>query len=79
VDSLPASLTLVGANLGVAFCVASMENNASNIVFRPLQDPQPQVQYGMVYKRDAESSPVLNSFLSVVRRVVRRRVRPKCE
>jgi DNA-binding transcriptional LysR family regulator len=76
VDSPPASLTLVGANLGLAFCVASMESNASNIVFRPLQHPEPQVQYGMVYKRDAQSSPVVNSFLEVVRQVVRRTARP---
>ena len=71
VDSITASLTLVRANLGLAFCVAGVETKSKGVVFRPLQDPQPCIQYSMVYKRDSQS-PALDSFMNVVREVVRK-------
>jgi DNA-binding transcriptional LysR family regulator len=72
VDSILASLTLVRADLGIAFCVASMQQKSNGIVFRPLEEPEPRVRYGITYRRDAQS-PVLSSFLGVVRQVIRRR------
>jgi DNA-binding transcriptional LysR family regulator len=67
-DSIGASLTLVRANLGIAFSVASMQSKSADVVFRPIKDG-PRVQYGMVYKRAAQL-PVLNSFLKTVRQVI---------
>jgi len=72
VDSILASLTLVRAGLGLCFCVASMESKSDDIVFRPIQDPTSQLQYGMVHKREPQD-PVVNSFRTAVRQVVRAR------
>jgi len=71
VDSIVASLVFVRAGLGIAFCVAGMEDKSDGIVYRPLQAPEPRIQYGMAYKRETQS-PVLNSFVGVVRQVVRK-------
>lgn len=69
-DSVIASLTLVSADLGVAFCTPSVRRLWPDISFRPLQSSV-QVEQAVAYRRDAQS-PVLDTFLSVVRQVVKR-------
>jgi DNA-binding transcriptional LysR family regulator len=71
VDSTAAALMFVQANLGYAFCVASLEVKSNDIVYRPLQEQEIQVRYGLVYKRDPRPA-VVDSFLSVVRQVARK-------
>jgi DNA-binding transcriptional LysR family regulator len=72
VDSIDASLIFVRAHLGLAFCVADIEEKPNGIVYRPLKAPEARMQYGMVYKRET-LSPVVQSFVSAVRQVVRAR------
>ena len=71
VDDLVASLNLVRADLGVAFCPVSMQKFFTDITIRPLDEPTLHVQYAVAYKRDTHT-PVLESFLGVVRQVARR-------
>lgn len=66
VDNVIASLTLVTAGLGLAFCSSSMQKLWPEIIFRPLQEAVPPLEYGVAYRRGA-LSPVLDSFLRVVR------------
>jgi DNA-binding transcriptional LysR family regulator len=71
VDNIVASLTLVRADLGLAFCSPSMRNLWPELDFRPLRAPVPSLDYAMAYGRDVRS-PVLDSFLRVVRQNVRK-------
>ncbi len=66
VDNIIASLTLVTAGLGLAFCSPSMKNLWPEIVFRPFRDAVPPLEYAVAYRRDA-NSPALDSFIRVVR------------
>lgn len=70
-DSVVASLTLVSADLGVAFCTPSVRSLWPEVVFRPLESSV-QVEQAVAYRRDAQS-PALGTFLSVVRQVAKRR------
>jgi len=70
VDSLVGSLTLVSAELGVAFCTPGLQRLWPHIVFRPLRD-EVLIEQGVCYRRDAQS-PVLQTFLRVVRQVTQR-------
>jgi DNA-binding transcriptional LysR family regulator len=66
VDNLIASLTLVTAGLGVAFCSPNMQKLWPDIAFRPIKDAVPPLEYAVAYRRDARL-PVLDSFLRIVR------------
>jgi len=71
VDNIIASLMLVTAGLGLAFCTPSMQKLWPDIVFRPLQAGAPQVGYAVAFRQGAQS-PVLESFLRVVRQTARK-------
>src|SRR5262245_51067220 len=49
VDNVIASLTLVTAGLGVAFCTPSMQKLWPDIVFRPLRDTTLSLEYAVAY------------------------------
>src|SRR5262245_20899037 len=72
VESMVASMTLVRANLGIAFSMDHFENKSDSLVFRPLEDSKAIVTYGMVYNR-SEKTPVLDSFMSAVREAAERK------
>lgn len=71
VDNVIASLTLVSADLGIAFCTPTNRKLWPHIEFRPLRDAAAHVEYSLAYRRDAQS-PVLDSFLRVVRQTARK-------
>jgi DNA-binding transcriptional LysR family regulator len=68
VDSIVGALTLVSAGLGVAFCTAGVRKLWPDISFRPLRNAI-KMEQGVAYRRDMES-PVLSSFLSIVRQMI---------
>src|SRR5678815_4512821 len=68
VDSIVGALTLVSAGLGVAFCTPGVRKLWPDIAFRPLRNAA-RMEQGVAYRRDMES-PVLSSFLRIVREVV---------
>jgi DNA-binding transcriptional LysR family regulator len=70
-DSIEGALTLVSAELGIAFSSATMQKLWPAIVFRPLKDPTIQVEQAIVYRRDAQS-PVLDTFLHTLRQFIRK-------
>src|SRR5215471_21141693 len=70
VDNVIASLTLVTAGLGLAFCSPNMQKLWPEVVFRPLRDAVPPIDYAVAYRRDARST-VLDSFLRMVRKRAR--------
>jgi len=70
VDNIIASLTLVTAGLGLAFCSPSMQKLWPEVIFRPLRDAVPPIEYAAAYRRDAHST-VLDSFLRMVRKSAR--------
>ena len=74
VDNASASLTMVTARLGLAFCSPAMRKFWPDIAFRPFLEPVPPLEYAVGYLSEAQS-PLLNSFLKVVRQVARRRPR----
>ena len=72
VDNIMASLTLVNAGLGLAFCSPSMRKLWPDIVFRPFREAVPALEYVVAYRRGAQSPP-LDSFLKVIRQVARQK------
>jgi DNA-binding transcriptional LysR family regulator len=68
VDSIVGALTLVSAGLGVAFCTAAVRKLWPDIAFRRLRNAI-KMEQGVAYRRDMES-PVVTSFLSIVRKMV---------
>jgi hypothetical protein len=66
-------MILVSAELGVAFCTPSVRRLWPDLVFRPLQTSI-LVEQAVAYRRDAQS-PVLKTFLRMVRQVARRATR----
>jgi DNA-binding transcriptional LysR family regulator len=70
VDNVIASMTLVTAGLGLAFCSPSWRSLWPDIVFKPFRGQVPALEYAVAYRRGAQSPP-LNSFLKVVRQVAR--------
>ena len=72
VDNIMASLTLVNAGLGLAFCSPSMRKLWPDIVFRPFREAVPALEYAVAYRRGAQSPP-LDSFLKVIRQVARQK------
>jgi DNA-binding transcriptional LysR family regulator len=71
VDNVVASLAMVTAGLGLAFCTPAMRELWPDVLFRPLHDDVPQLEYAVGYRKD-EHSPVLDSFLRVVRETARK-------
>jgi DNA-binding transcriptional LysR family regulator len=69
VDSIVGAMTLVSADLGIAFCTPSIRKYWPKLDFRPVQTST-RLEQGVAYRRDAES-PALNTFLEVVRETVR--------
>jgi len=69
-DSVVASLTLVSAHLGIAFCTPSVRRLWPEVAFRPLQSSV-KVEQAVAYRRDSQS-PALGSFLRVLRQVIRK-------
>jgi DNA-binding transcriptional LysR family regulator len=67
VDNIFAGLTLVSAGLGLAFSAPSMQKLWPHVAFRPLREAVPSLEYAVAYRPEARS-PVLDAFLSVVRR-----------
>jgi DNA-binding transcriptional LysR family regulator len=70
VDSIVGGLTLVSAELGVAFATPSVQRLWPDIAFRPIR-PACYVEQAVAYRRDIKS-PVLDTFLAVVRQSVRK-------
>jgi len=70
-DNVVASLTLVSAELGVAFCTPSIRRLWPDLMFRPLRSAV-QVEQAVAYKRDIQS-PVLRVFLQLLRQAVERK------
>ena len=68
VDSIVGSLTLVSAGLGVAFCTTGFQRLWPDIAFRQLQTSA-EIEQGVGYRRD-DQSPVLETFLRIVRQLV---------
>jgi len=71
VDSIVGGLTLVSAGLGIAFCTESLHQQWPDIEFRPIQGSA-IIEQAIAYRRDSHS-PVLETFLKVVRQIVRSR------
>ena len=67
-DNVVASLTLVSADLGIAFCTPSSRRLWPDVVFRPVESSV-HVEQAVAYMRDAQS-PVLRVFLQLVRQAV---------
>jgi DNA-binding transcriptional LysR family regulator len=74
VDNVIASMTLVTAGLGLAFCSPSWRKLWPDIAFRPFLEPVPALEYAVAYRSGAQS-PTLESFLKVVRRIARQNSR----
>jgi DNA-binding transcriptional LysR family regulator len=70
VDSIVGGLTLVSADLGVAFATPAVQRLWPDIAFRPIQSSA-VIEQGVAYKREA-LSPVLETFLHAVRQSVRK-------
>jgi DNA-binding transcriptional LysR family regulator len=70
VDNSIAAMTLVSAGLGLAFCSPSWRQLWPDVEFRPFRDTVPALEYAVAYRRGAQS-PALDSFLKVVRQIVR--------
>jgi DNA-binding transcriptional LysR family regulator len=70
VDNVIASMTLVTAGLGLAFCSPSWRTLWPDVAFRSIREPAPALEYAVAYRRGVQSPP-LESFLKVVRQVAR--------
>lgn len=75
VDSIVGGLTLVSADLGIAFATPSVQKLWPDVAFRPIH-PVASVEQGVVYRREG-MSPVLETFLRAVRQSVRKGRRAK--
>jgi DNA-binding transcriptional LysR family regulator len=67
VDSLVGGLTLVSAGLGISFSTPGHQRLWPDVAFRPVRG-KAVIEQGISYRRDAQS-PVLDTFLRVVRQV----------
>jgi len=70
VDSIVGGLTLVSADLGIAFATPSFHRLWPDVVFRPIETPA-RIEQAVAYSRDA-LSPVLETFLLAVRQSLRK-------
>lgn len=74
VDNSIAAMTLVSAGLGLAFCSPTWRKLWPDVTFRPFREAVPALEYAVAYRRGAQS-PVLDSFLRVVRQVARQKLK----
>jgi DNA-binding transcriptional LysR family regulator len=74
VDNISASLTMVSANLGLAFCTPGLQKSCPGVAVRPLREPAPFVEYGVAFRR-GDRTPVMEAFLRITRQTARRRIR----
>jgi DNA-binding transcriptional LysR family regulator len=70
VDSIVGAMTLASAGLGIAFCTPAFRKIWPDIAFRPLE-PSMHLEQAVAYRRE-DQSPVLNTFLRLVRQTIRR-------
>ena len=70
VDSMVGGLTLVSADMGIAFGTPSVQRLWPDIAFRPIS-PAASIEQAVAYNHDA-ASPVLDIFLRAVRQAVRK-------
>jgi DNA-binding transcriptional LysR family regulator len=70
VDSIVGAMTLASAGLGIAFCTPAFRKIWPDIAFRPLE-PFMHLEQAVAYRRE-DQSPVLNTFLRLVRQTTRR-------
>jgi DNA-binding transcriptional LysR family regulator len=70
VDSMVGGLTLVSADMGIAFSTPSLQRLWPDIVFRPIS-PSASIERAVAYNHEA-TSPVLDVFLRAVRQAVRK-------
>ncbi|HET9943461.1 MAG TPA: LysR substrate-binding domain-containing protein [Terriglobia bacterium] len=70
VDSIVGGLTLVSADMGIAFGTPSVQALWPDIAFRPITPPA-SVEQAVAYNHDA-ASPVLDILLRAVRQVARK-------
>jgi DNA-binding transcriptional LysR family regulator len=71
---MQAIVSLVAAGIGVAVVPASLQNlRRKGLVYKPLPSSVPKVELAVAWRRESVS-PVLQSFLSVVREVTGRRL-----
>lgn len=62
-------VSLVAAGIGIALVPASLENlRRRGVSYRPLKGATPKVQLAVVWRKD-DTSPLLRSFLAVVKEV----------
>ena len=71
VDSMVGGLTLVSADMGIAFSTPSLQRLWPDIAFRPIF-PTVNVEQAVAYNHD-RVTPVLEIFLRAVRQVVRKK------
>jgi DNA-binding transcriptional LysR family regulator len=66
-------LGLVGSGIGVALVPASFRDlPRKGVAYKEIEDLRPVVEMGVIWRRD-DATPVLHSFLGVVRNVAARR------
>ena len=66
-------LGLVGGGIGIALVPASFRDlHRRNVVYKEIKYYKPTVEMGLIWRRD-DATPVLHSFLGVVREVVTQR------
>ena len=70
VDSIVGGLTLVSADLGIAFTTPSVHRLWPDIAFRPVQSSV-SIELAVAYKRESPS-PVIETFLRAVRQQLRK-------
>jgi DNA-binding transcriptional LysR family regulator len=70
-DGIIGGLTLVSAGLGLAFSTPSLQRLWPDLVFRPIEK-SPPIEQAVGYRSDLQS-PVLDTFLRVVRQTLRKR------
>jgi len=70
VDSMVGGLTLVSADMGIAFSTPSLQRLWPDIAFRPISPPA-IIEQAVAYNHEA-ASPVLEVFLHAVRQAVRK-------
>jgi DNA-binding transcriptional LysR family regulator len=62
------AVSFVGAGAGVSLVAAGYQNKqSSGVVFRTLEEPTAVLEIGVAW-RQGNSSPVLSSFLNIVRK-----------
>jgi len=65
-------MSLVAAGLGVSMAPKSIARlgESKDVVFLDLIEPRPIVEFNILWRRD-DTSPVLHTFLDIVRKVAR--------